>query len=120
MIRQQISVLGDQFGKGFVCRTALAARIVREREFETSVAFVRLEVSFAQGCLAIAAVDRLGGIEDLAATRIGGIHAMAVGEQRDARVRGAFGIGEIREDSSGIDRGELVRVADQDERCGGR
>ena len=49
-----------------------------------------------------------------AAARIGGVHAVAVGEHRDARASATtLGSREIGEDLAGIDRGELVRVADQ-------
>src|SRR6185312_6812420 len=67
LIRQEVSVLGDQLGKGFVCRTTLAARIVCEREFETSVAFVRLKLSFTQRRFTIATLERHKDLEAMVA-----------------------------------------------------
>ena len=48
----------DQFGECSVGRRTVPARIVREREYKTSIKWVRLHLGFAQGRLAIAAQDR--------------------------------------------------------------
>ena len=47
-----------------------------------------------------------------------GVHAVALLEHGDARRSSRHrSIGEVGEDLAGIDRGELMRVADQDQRC---
>ena len=66
LIGESIPSIGDEIGQCRVCRLTITADVLRDREFETAKAVIRLQLRFAQGRLAVAALgsDRAPAIDD--------------------------------------------------------
>jgi hypothetical protein len=62
LIREPFSGLGQQIGQGRVGGLTISDHLLRDGEFETAITFVRFQLRFTQGRLAVAA---LGGDEYL-------------------------------------------------------
>jgi hypothetical protein len=52
-----VPAVGYEIGQRRVCCLMISANVLREREFEAAIAFIWLELSFAQGHLAVATRD---------------------------------------------------------------
>ena len=56
--RPNVPAVGDEVGQSRVCRRSISAHVLREREFETAITFVGLQLRFTQRRFTVAALNR--------------------------------------------------------------
>src|SRR5262249_35964648 len=71
LIGQHIAAIGDQVVQCRVCRLPISTHILRDREFETAITLIGLQLSFSQCRLAVAALSSNQRLPSMGGSRRG-------------------------------------------------